>query len=135
MSEPHRAPKPASVPIPATPTPAAAPEPVPDPAAPALDPEPAAPAPAPEDGRPLVKLFLAAYAADPFSNEVLRMLDDGVRHSRKISLAKRTRRGPHLCFRDRVYVSNYDPLCLRLLKRTMGQPQPATPDGQRHWSP
>ena len=96
----------------------------PEPAEPAAEPEPAEPAeepaaappPDPDDVRPLAPLFAAAYAADPFPAEVLRMLDGGVRHDRRISLGECTRDGLHLRFRERLCVPDYDPLRLRLLK-------------------
>ena len=64
----------------------------------------------------MAELFAAAYAEDPFPDEVLQMLDSAARHSRRISLAECTRDGHRLRFRDRLYVPEHDPLRLRLLK-------------------
>ena len=72
---------------------------------------------APEnDARPLMELFDAAYRADPFPNQVLQMLDAGVRHSRKITLGKCSRDGHRLKYHNRLYVPEYKPLRIRLLR-------------------
>ena len=54
--------------------------------------------------------------ADLFPAEVLGMLDQGAGHSRQISLAECARDGHRLRFRERLYVPEYDPLRLRLLR-------------------
>jgi transposase InsO family protein len=82
--------------------------------------------PAPEGRPPLSDLFAEGYAADPFPDQVLQMLENNVRHCKKISLAECTRvaanpedpaNGPaRLAYRERLYVPDHDPLRLRLVQ-------------------
>jgi hypothetical protein len=69
-----------------------------------------------DNGPTLDQIFEAAYMADPFPNKVLTMLDNGTRHSREISLGECGRDDNILTFRSRLFVSNYEPLRLRLMQ-------------------
>ena len=64
----------------------------------------------------LEDLFQQGFATDPFPAEVLRMLQDGVRHSREISLSECEEKNGRLTFRGRIYVPSHDQLCLRILQ-------------------
>lgn len=64
----------------------------------------------------LETLFEEAYATDKFPTRVLKMLTDGRRHSREISLAECSDDCGRLRFRNRLYVPESEPLRLRLLQ-------------------
>jgi transposase InsO family protein len=64
----------------------------------------------------LDRLFNEAYEADPLPNDVLRMLRDGVRQSRRITLAECREQAERLWYRDRLYVPDHEPLRLHLLQ-------------------
>ena len=72
------------------------------------------PAPAPEPT--LADLMEQGYEADPFPAKVLRMLDEGQRHCRQISLAECSKIDNRLAYRGRLYVPDHDPLRLHLIK-------------------
>jgi transposase InsO family protein len=119
----------ADVPPPPDPVVAVAPDPVvavaPDPVV-AVAPDPVivdapdpvvADAPDPLLAAELNRLFNEAYEADPLPNDVLRMLRDGVRQSRRITLAECREQAGRLWYRDRLYVPDHEPLRLHLLQR------------------
>jgi hypothetical protein len=62
----------------------------------------------------LNRLLNDAYEADSLPNDILRMLRDGVRHSRRITLTECEDRDGRLWYRNRLYVPEYWPLRLHL---------------------
>jgi transposase InsO family protein len=64
----------------------------------------------------LENLWTTAYEEDPFPNAVLESLNQHARSHPKVSLADCSRRGDRLLFRDRLWVPNYDPLRLEILR-------------------
>jgi len=58
----------------------------------------------------LNELWTEAYQADPLPNQIFTMLEQGLRHSRLISLAECTSDGNRLQYRDRAYVPAHVPL-------------------------
>ena len=48
--------------------------------------------------------------ADKFKNEILNLLKDNVRFSKKVFLANYTERNEYFYFKDRRYVPGYKPL-------------------------
>lgn len=64
----------------------------------------------------LDSLWTEAYNSDPLPKEILSMLDNGTKYSRKISLAECKRNGNRLHYRDRLYVPDFIPLKLRLMQ-------------------
>jgi transposase InsO family protein len=77
----------------------------------------APPPPDPLLAAELDRLFNEAYEADHFPNDVLRMLRDDVRHSRRITLAECREQAGRLWYRDRLYVPDHEPLRLHLWQR------------------
>ena len=65
---------------------------------------------------PSEKLFDAAYEDDLFPATVLKMLADDVRHSKEVSLAECTIDNGRLRFRGKLWVSDYQDLCLQILR-------------------
>ena len=61
-------------------------------------------------------LFQQGFAADCFPGEILEMLRDGIRHTKKISLSECREENGQLVYRDRIYVPNHDQLRLRILQ-------------------
>jgi len=76
---------------------------------------------------PLNELWTEAYQADPLPNEILTMLEQGVRHSRLISLAKCTKNGNRLRYRDRLYVPAHKPLKLAIIQENHDAPAAGHP--------
>jgi transposase InsO family protein len=72
-------------------------------------------------------LWTAGYAADPFPDEILELLENGTRYSKKISLAECGKRNDRLTFRERLYVPNFEPLRLQLLKSHHDNPAAGHP--------
>jgi hypothetical protein len=72
----------------------------------------------PDDNEePLLEdIFQQGYATDPFPAKVFRMLEDGIRHSREISLAECRKENGELIYRNRIYVPSHDQLRLRILQ-------------------
>jgi len=64
----------------------------------------------------LVQTLTEAYASDPFPTMVLKMLDDGLRYSKKISLPDCQAVDGRLYFRKRLFVPESDPLWLMILR-------------------
>ena len=67
-----------------------------------------------KDTPTLDDLIDQAYAADLFPNEVLRMLQEGVTYSKKISLADCEDRDGKLYYRGKIFVPDLQALKLRL---------------------
>ena len=55
----------------------------------------------------LKKFQIQALEADEFKNEILNLLENNIRFSKKIPLINYTRRDEYLYFKDRRYVPNY----------------------------
>ena len=68
-----------------------------------------------DDSPPLEELWNTAREHDQFEVEILNLLQQGIRRSRKIPLAECEDKNGKLYFRDRRYVLDYDPLRLRLI--------------------
>jgi len=66
-------------------------------------------------GSPLNELWTEAYQDDHQPNQILTMLEQWVRHSRLISLAKCIKDGNRLRYRDRLYVPAHEPLKLAII--------------------
>jgi transposase InsO family protein len=75
------------------------------------------PLPLGDEAVTLARLFQEAYDADPFPSQVLRMLQDGVRHSRRITLAECAQERDRLTYRGKLYVPEYEPLRLHLMQQ------------------
>ena len=56
---------------------------------------------------PLKELQTQILEADEFKNEILNLLKDNIRFSKKIFLANFTERNEYLYFKDRRYVPGY----------------------------
>jgi len=76
---------------------------------------------------PLNELWTDAYQADPLPNQILTMLEQGVRHSRLISLAECTRDGNRLRYRDCLYVPAHEPLKLAIIRENHDAPAAGHP--------
>ena len=64
----------------------------------------------------LTQLFKDGYEADPFPRQVIKMLADGTRQCKQISLADCTVASDRLFYKECAYVPEFDPLRLRLLQ-------------------
>ena len=65
----------------------------------------------------ITELFNEAYIQDPIPNDVLGQLHRGQTHSKQISLAEcQVDDNSHLLYCKRIYVPNYMPLKLRLIR-------------------
>jgi hypothetical protein len=65
----------------------------------------------------LAQLFTDGYNEDPFPNKILKLIRDGAKHCRKISLAECDEHNNLLHYRQRIWVPNYEPLKLHLLQQ------------------
>jgi transposase InsO family protein len=65
----------------------------------------------------LVQLFTDGYNEDPFPNKILKLIRDGAKHCREISLAECDEHNNLLCYHQRIWVPNYEPLKLHLLQQ------------------
>jgi len=70
----------------------------------------------------LNELWTEAYQADPLPNQILSMLEQGVRQSCLISLAECTRDGNRLRYQDRLYVPTHEPLKLAIIRENHDAP-------------
>ena len=77
--------------------------------------------PAPH-AKSLNTLLDEAYNADPLPKKVLRMLQEGVRHSRDISLAECREVNGRLCYRGKLYVPDYHELKMRICQEHHDHP-------------
>jgi hypothetical protein len=64
----------------------------------------------------LEELFQIAYEHDPLPNEILTIMKNRIRQSKRVSLANCTKEGNLLKYRDRIYVPDYAPIHLQLMK-------------------
>ena len=76
---------------------------------------------------PLYELWTEAYQADSLPNQILIMLEQGVRHSYLISLAKCTRDGNRLRYTDSLYVPAQEPLKLAIIRENHDAPAAGNP--------
>jgi hypothetical protein len=65
----------------------------------------------------LVQLFTDGYNEDPFLNKILKLIRDGAKYCREISLAECDEYNNLLHYRQRIWVPNYEPLKLHLLQQ------------------
>jgi hypothetical protein len=65
----------------------------------------------------LAQLFTNGYNEDPFPNKILKLIRDGAKHCREISLAACDEHNNLLHYRQRFWVPNYEPLKLHLLQQ------------------
>jgi hypothetical protein len=65
----------------------------------------------------LAQLFTDGYNEDPFPNKILKLLQDGAKHCREISLAEYNKHNNLLHYCQRIWVLNYEPLKLHLLQQ------------------
>lgn len=66
---------------------------------------------------PIEHLWNSAYSEDPFPNEVIDMINNGVKKSKLVPLGECSVSGNRLMFRNKLWVPNHEPLRLRLLQR------------------
>jgi hypothetical protein len=64
----------------------------------------------------LAQLFTDGYNEDPFPNKILKLIRDGAKHCREISLAECDEHNNLLHYRQRIWVPNYERLKLHLLQ-------------------
>jgi len=76
---------------------------------------------------PLNELWTEAYQADPLPNQILTMLEQGIRHSRLISLAECSKDGNRLRYRDGLYVPAHKPLKLAIIRENHDAPAAGHP--------
>ena len=62
------------------------------------------------------ELFSLAYQEDPLPKDVLQQFREGRTRSKQLSLAECKEENGHLIYRDRVYIPDYLPLKLQLIK-------------------
>jgi hypothetical protein len=65
----------------------------------------------------LAQLFTNSYNQDPFPNKILKLIGDGAKHCRDISLAEYDEYNNLLRYCQRIWVLNYEPLKLHLLQQ------------------
>jgi hypothetical protein len=65
----------------------------------------------------LAQLFTDSYNEDPFPNKILKLIRDGTKHCREISLAACDEHNNLLYYCQRIWVPNYEPLKLHLLQQ------------------
>lgn len=65
---------------------------------------------------PLERLFEYVYITDPFPTKILRLLQNHIKHSSKITLADCSMHNGLLTYRSQLYISNDLILQLHLLK-------------------
>jgi hypothetical protein len=65
----------------------------------------------------LAQLFTNGYNEDPFPNKILKLIRDGAKHCREISLAECDEHNNLLHYYQRIWVPNYEPLKLHLLQQ------------------
>jgi hypothetical protein len=64
----------------------------------------------------LAQLFTDSYNEDPFPNKILKLIQDGAKYCREISLAECDEHNNLLYYYQRIWVLNYEPLKLYLLQ-------------------
>jgi hypothetical protein len=65
----------------------------------------------------LVQLFTNSYNEDPFPNKILKLIRDGAKYCREISLAEYDKHNNLLHYCQRIWVPNYELLKLHLLQQ------------------
>jgi hypothetical protein len=65
----------------------------------------------------LAQLFTNGYNKDPFPNKILKLIRDGAKHCREISLAECDEHNNLLHYCQRIWILNYEPLKLHLLQQ------------------
>jgi hypothetical protein len=65
----------------------------------------------------LAQLFTDSYNEDPFPNKILKLIRDGTKHCREISLAECDELNNLLHYYQRIWVPNYEPLKVHLLQQ------------------
>jgi len=75
----------------------------------------------------LYELLRESHQADPLSYQILTILEQRVRHTRRITLAECGKDGNRLCYRDRLYVPAYEPLQLAIIPENHDAPAPGHP--------
>jgi hypothetical protein len=75
----------------------------------------------------LAQSFTHGYNEDPFRNKILKLIRDGAKHCRKISLAEYDEHNNLLWYRQRIWVPNYKPLKLHLLQQHYDVPAAGHP--------
>jgi hypothetical protein len=65
----------------------------------------------------LAQLITDGYNEDPFPNKILRLIQDGAKHCREISLAEYDEHNNLLRYRQTIWIPNYEPLKLHLLQQ------------------
>ena len=79
----------------------------------------------------LENLFSRGYERDPIPLQLLDLLTKGERHSNQISLAECTEINGRLTYRGVLYVPNYDPLKLYILKNYHDNPSAGHPGREK----
>jgi hypothetical protein len=65
----------------------------------------------------LAQLFTNGYNEDPFPNKIVKLIQDGAKYCREISLAEYDEHDNLLHYHQRMWVLNYEPLKLHLLQQ------------------
>jgi len=66
---------------------------------------------------PIEHIWNSSYSEDPFPNEVIDMINNGVKKSKLVPLGECSVSGNRLMFRNKLWVPHHEPLRLRLLQR------------------
>ena len=92
-------------------------------------PPPSPPSPPPSSPLPtdLESLLSAAYASDPFPNEVLELHRTGTRHCKTISLAECSLTADRIRYRSKLYIPTSDDLRLHVLRQAHDAPAAGHP--------
>ena len=72
--------------------------------------------------RSIEQIIIDEYPNDEFIQETLKLIQDGVRRSKKISLSECEARGDRLYYRNRLVVPDHDELKLKLLEHVHDLP-------------
>jgi hypothetical protein len=75
----------------------------------------------------LAQLFTHSYNEDPFPNKILKLIQDGTKHYREISLAECNEHNNLLHYHQRIWVVNYKLLKLHLLQQYYSIPATGYP--------
>jgi hypothetical protein len=85
-------------------------------------------APEPDEPEtPFEELWEAAYNADPIPNEVLKTMRRGIRRAKHLSIAECSEENGKLVYQKRLYVPDYDPLKLRIMREAYWNPAAGHP--------
>jgi hypothetical protein len=75
----------------------------------------------------LVQVFTDGDNKDPFPYKILKLIRDGAKYCREMSLAECDECNNLLCYRQRIWVQNYEPLKLHLLQQHHDVPSAGHP--------